>query len=120
MPVLLPNVIRFGKAVKVIHEVHHFFILLVIVEGNDRDAIVNLEGKTVHAIINNHNILEVPASKNTQILHVISFLRQEAMLPIQSMAHVLAIWIDVVEDSVSVGLVTCRESNNLEVFIRLL
>lgn len=42
------------------------------------------------------------------------------MLSVQSMAHVLAIWINIVQDGISICLMTCRKGNNLEVLIRLL
>lgn len=99
---------------------HHFLILRVVVEWNDRDAVVDLEGEAVDAVVDNNHILQVPSLKNPEVLNIVALLGQEAVLPVQPVRDVLVLRVDVVQNSISIDLVTRRECYHLEVLIGFL
>ena len=64
---------------------HHFLILFVIVKWNDRNTIIYLEGKTVHTVIDDDNILQIPAIKDSQVFDIVTFFSKKTVLSVQSM-----------------------------------
>ena len=75
---------------------HHFFILLIIVERNDRNAIIDLECKTIYTVVNDDYVLEVPVLEDPEIFDIVPLLSKEAMLSIEAMSYELVIWIYIV------------------------
>jgi len=75
---------------------HHFFILLIIIERNDRNAIINLECKTIYTVVNDDYVLEVPVLEDPEIFDIVPLLSKEAMLSIEAMSYELVIWIYIV------------------------
>ena len=96
MPVLFPHIICLRQAVKIVDEMHHFFILLIIIERNDRNAIIDLECKTIYTVVNDDYVLEVPVLEDPKIFDIVPLLSKEAMLSIEAMSYELVIWIYIV------------------------
>jgi hypothetical protein len=57
------------KLLKVMHQMNHFSVFLVMEEWKHRDTIVNLESKGVTSIINDDNVPHL-SSKDSEILYV--------------------------------------------------
>lgn len=75
---------------------HHFFILLIIIERNDRNTIIDLECKTINTVVNDDYVLEVPVLEDPEIFDIVPLLSEEAMLSIEAMSYELVIWIYIV------------------------
>lgn len=93
----------------------HLLVSFVIIERNDWNTIVDLEGKTVDAVVYYDHIFEVAAVEDSEIFDVVSFRCQAAVLTVESVFDELMVWINVVQDSISVHLVTGCEDNDLKV-----
>ena len=52
----------------------HLFISFIVVKWDDRDPVVDLEGETINAIVNDHNVLQVSIAKYPKILDVVTLL----------------------------------------------
>ena len=52
----------------------HLFIGLIIVKGDYRNSIVNLEGKAVNTVINNDYILQISVSEYPHVFDVVAFV----------------------------------------------
>ena len=121
LPVLASNVIDFGEAIEIVDEMQHLLVGLVLVERNDRDPIVDLEGEAVDRVVDDDHILEVPlVFEDPHVFYVVAFFSQEAVVPVEPCLDQLKVWIDVVQDSVCVCLVACSEHDYLEVLAGLL
>ena len=75
---------------------HHFFILLIIIERNDRNTIIDLECKTINTVVNDDYVLEIPVLEDPKIFDIVPLLSKEAMLSIEAMSYELVIWIYIV------------------------
>ena len=75
---------------------HHFFILLIIIERNDRNTIIDLECKTINTVVNDDYVLEIPVLEDPEIFDIVPLLSEEAMLSIEAMSYELVIWIYIV------------------------
>jgi hypothetical protein len=96
LPVLLTHIVDSSEAVQVVDEMKHFFVCFIIVEGNDRDSIVYLEGKAVYAIINDYHILQISFTKDTKVFYIVALGGEEAVLAIQTVLYQLVVWVDIV------------------------
>lgn len=136
LSVLLTHIIGPGEAIQIVYKMQHLFVGFIFIERNDRDAVVDLERKTVHAIVDDNYVFKVPHKTRTlidnlagsmrsvrltgeyaQIFYVVALLSEEAVLAVQTMSYQLVVWINVVKYSVSVRLVTGCEHNDLEVLV---
>lgn len=117
LPILFSHIVCLRQAVQVVDKMHHFFILLIIVERDDGNAIINLESKTVYAVVNDDYVLEVPALEDSQVLHIVALLSEEAMLSVEAVSNELVVRVHVVKDGVGVDLVARRERDHLEVLV---
>lgn len=98
----------------------HFFVLLIVIERYDRYAIVHLESEAVCAIIDDHDVREVPTLEYSEILHVVALVRQVAVLSVEAVLNELSIRIDEIKNGIGIRLVTCRECDDLIVLVCLL
>ena len=54
--VLLPNVLVPSYTLQIVCQVHQLLVFRVLVEGQDGNAIVQLEPKGVDSVVNNHHV----------------------------------------------------------------
>ena len=102
---------------EIVNQVEHFFIAGVIVEGNYRDSIVDLEGEAVHRIINDDHILKSSIANDSEILNVKSLLGENTVLSVHSELDKLSVRINIVENCVRICLVRSCEHHHLEMFV---
>jgi hypothetical protein len=62
--------------------------------------------------------LKIAISNDSQILDVKSFPRLDTTFPIESMFEELFLWIDVVENTFSIALMTCCKHNQFVVITK--
>lgn len=87
LSVLLSDIVALSETVKVEDQMHQLFIALIIVEGDDWNAVVKLIPERVDSIVNDDNILQIAVGNDPQVLYVNSFLRSYAMLSIESVLN---------------------------------
>ena len=71
MSILLPYIINSSEAIKIVNEMKHFLISLIVVKWYDWYSIIDLKRKTIHRIIDNNNVFQVSVSKNPEIFHIV-------------------------------------------------
>lgn len=87
LSVLLSDIVALSETVKVKDQMHQLFIALIIVEGDDWNAVVKLIPERVDSIVNDDNILQIAVGNDPQVLYVNSFLRSYAVLSIESVLN---------------------------------
>jgi hypothetical protein len=55
--VLFTHVLYLRQTLEVVDQVHHLFIVRVVVERNDRDAVVDLVSEAVDRVVNDNQVL---------------------------------------------------------------
>ena len=55
-----------------------------MVERNNGDAIVDLVGKGVHAVVYDHHVFHSSVGNDSQVFDVVALRRLHAVLPVQS------------------------------------
>lgn len=93
----------------------HFFISFVVVKGYNRDSIIDLESEAVDAVVNDDDVLEVTVVEDAEVLDVVAFAGEVAVLAIESVFYVFVVGVYVVEDGICVDLVARGEDYDLEV-----
>jgi hypothetical protein len=56
-PVLLSDIFNIVQAGEIVNQVEHFLIIWIVIEGNNWDTVVYLEGKGIDGIVDDHHIL---------------------------------------------------------------
>lgn len=92
----------------------HFFVAGLMIEGNNRNSIVNLISEGVNRIVNDDHIFHVSICDNPQIFHVIPFRSLDAVLPVHAILEKFVFGIDIVENSISISLVRSCEHHYLK------
>ena len=62
----------------------HLLVGLFVVERNNGDAIVDLIGERVHAVVNDHHVFHSSVGNDSQVFDVVALRRLHAVLPVQS------------------------------------
>lgn len=106
------------QASEVVGEVEQLFVAPVRVEGQDRDAVLDLKGETQHAVVDKNHVLQVAVSNDPQVLDEAE-LGLDAVLPVKPEVDQLATRVEVVEDRVGVLLVGGCEGYHLVELIGL-
>lgn len=103
---------RFLKAVEVVTQMPQFLILPVVVEGQDRYTVADVEGKAQSTIVDDDHVFQIAIFNYSQIFDE-AILRLNAVLSVKSTRKYLVFGVYMVQDSVSVQLITCCEGHNL-------
>lgn len=74
----------------------HLLILLVSVEGNDRNTVINLEREGKDRVVNDNEIFEISVFDDPQVLYVVAFLSLDAVVSVQSVLKVVVVWVNVI------------------------
>ena len=98
----------------------HLLIALLMIERNDWDTVVNLVGERVDRVVDDDHVFHRSIGDDSQILDVVALWSLHAVLPVHPILEQLILWVNVIEDSISVDLVRRSEDDNLEHFIGLL
>ena len=98
----------------------HLLVGLFVVEGDNGDAIVDLIGERVHAVVYDHHVFHSSVGNDSQVFDVVALRRLNAVLPVQSILEQLILRVNVVQYGISVGLVRRCEHDHLELFVGLL
>jgi len=117
--VLFAHIFTLSQAIEIVDQVHEFFILLVIVEGDYWNAIVQLVPKRIHCIVDDDQVFHGTIGDYPQVLDVDPFFSSYAMVPIQSVLYQLSLWIEQVKHHIGIGFVAGSEDNHLIVLIGL-
>ena len=80
----------------------HLFIIFILVERQNGDAIVKLEAKRVNCIVNNDHIFQVPVLNYPQILYVNSFLSLHARVSVKSVLNEFMLRIEIVQHNIGI------------------
>lgn len=94
------------------------FVFWVVKEGQDRDPIINIEGKAEGTVIYYNHVFEVAVANDAQVLDqpVVSLY---AVLPVKSRIEDLCIWVDEVQNGVCIRLITGCEADDLIILFQL-
>lgn len=100
------------KAVEVVPQMLQLLILTVVVEGQDRYAIVDVEGKAQGTIVDDHHVFQVMILYDSQIFDE-AILRLNAVLSVKSIGEYFIFGVYMVQDGISIELVTGSEGYEL-------
>jgi hypothetical protein len=114
-----PHVGQVLELCQVAGQVQQLLVLLALVVGDDRDAVVHLEVVGVHCVVDQHHAAQRPLY-HSQVLDVQAHLGLEAVLPVEPVRDHLASGVQVVDHLIRVAAVAGREDDNLELFVQLL
>ena len=120
LPILESYVLALGQTIQVENEMQHLLIRRLMIEWNNRDAVVDLVGEGVHRIIYYDHVLHLSVCDDAEVLNVVAFRRLHTMLPIQPILEQLILWVDIVQNRICISLVRRGEDNHLKLFRRLL
>lgn len=95
-------------------------ILLIVVVGNNRKSVLDLESEGVGGIIDYDNVLHISIHQNSEVLDVDSLFRLDAVFSEEAVLDILVFWVKVVEDYIGVAGVGGRENYNLVVLRQFL
>ena len=65
LPVLLPHIFTLSKAVEVEDKVHQLLVCLIVIEWNDRDAVVKLVPERIYGIVYYNQVVKVSVGDNS-------------------------------------------------------
>ena len=109
------------QTLQVLREMQQLFILFVVVERDDGDAVLELVAERVHCVVHDHDVFEPPVGlEYAQVLHVDAVTRPDAALSVESLREYLPFGVEQVQHHIRVGTVTGREHHHLEQFTRSL
>jgi len=103
---------RFLKAVEIVPQMLQFLILSVIVERQDRYAVVDVEGKAQSTIVHDDHVFQISIFNDSQIFDE-AILCLNAVLSVKSTRKYLIIRVYMVQNGVSIQLITCCEGHDL-------
>ena len=86
-------------------------VVLPLEVGQDGDPVIELEGVGVGSIVDQDHILHGPV-QYPQVLNEVTFLGDEAVLPVKAVLDELPLWVQVVQDLVGIAGVACSEDHD--------
>ena len=84
LSVLHSDILTRGQTVQIEDQVEHLLVGLFVVEGDNGDAIVDLVGEGVHAVVYDHHVFHSSVGNDSQVFDVVALRRLNAVLPVQS------------------------------------
>jgi len=100
------------KAVEVVPQMLQLLILTVVVEGQDRYAIVDVEGKAQGTIVDDDHVFQVMILNDSQIFDE-AILRLNAVRSVKSTGEYFIFGVYMVQDGIGIQLVTGGERYKL-------
>ncbi len=94
-------------------------IILIVVEGYDGHAVLDLVREWVDRVVDQHDLVQGKALKDTQIFHIVAVVGLQARVTVESKGKQGVLWINKIEDCVSIWLMRSCEDANLEQFSSL-
>ena len=92
-----------------------FLIFLIVIERNDRYAILELIKVGVCCVIDEKDVLQVTVLEHSKILDVDALLGLPAMASVESVGNEFLLWVEMVEHDVRVTLMAgCKDDNLAE------
>ena len=118
LSVYLSDVFSACEVFEVVDEVEKFFVVLVVVPGNDRDPVVELIAERIGSVINDDNVLNPSVAQDPQVLdeHPVD---HQAVFPVQPVMDELATGVEVVQHDVRVAPMRSGEDYDLEALVGL-
>ena len=92
--------------------------VLAVVEGQDRDSVAELQAKRASRVVNQNNIAQLSVDPR-KVFHV-QAVEVDAVFAVQPVMEELFLWVDLVENSISIVLVARSEDHDLPLFADLL
>ena len=118
LSVLLSHVVTVFETLEVKLEVEHLLVFGVVVEANDRHAVVELERERVHAVVDQDDVTQSALVEDAHVLDVeVGIVRSDAAGAEVSGLDQGAVRVQVVDDRVRVLLLTGCEDDHLEVLV---
>ena len=74
----------------------HLLVALLVVERDNWNAIIDLVGKRVNAIIHDHHVFHLSVCDDAQILDIVAFWGLHAVLSVQSVLEKFIFWVYVI------------------------
>ena len=74
----------------------HLLVALLVVERDDRNAIIDLISERVDAIVHDHHVFHLSVCDDAQILNIVAFWGLHAVLSVQSVLEKFVFWVYVV------------------------
>ncbi len=68
-----------------------FSVFLIIIEGKNRNPIIQLEAKRVDMVIDNRDLMEVSVSEYPQILHIYLLSGLDAVFTVEAIVNELMV-----------------------------
>ena len=96
LAILHPHVLARRQAVQVEDQVEHLLVALFVVERDNWNAIIDLIGERVYAIIHDHHVFHLSVCDDAQILDIVAFRGLHAVLSVQSVLEKFVFWVYVI------------------------
>lgn len=90
-----------------------FLIFLIVIERNDRYAILELIKVGVCCVIDEKDVLQVAVLEHSKILDVDALLGLPAMASVKSVGNEFLLWVEMIEHDICVTLMTGCEYDDL-------
>jgi len=102
-----------GERKHILGQIDQFLVSGVIEVRDDRDAVVELEAKGVYRVVHQNHVLKIPILDDSEVFDENAFFRLKAVLAIHPEIDECSFWVDQVDDSVSILLITGSEDADL-------
>ena len=86
---MLPNIFTLSEAIKVEDQMHQFLVRFVVVERNDRDAIVQLVAERIHCIVYDDHVFQVSIRNDSEVFNIYSLLCSNTVISIEPILYQL-------------------------------
>lgn len=100
---------------QVVHEMFELLVILVVVEGQNRQPVLQLVAKRIGRVIHNDNILYVPVHQNPQVLDENALFSLNAVLPEEAVGYIFGALVDIVQHNVRVAAVRGCKDDDFEI-----
>lgn len=84
---------------------HQLLITVVIKVRYNRNSVVNLVSKRIHAVVHNHHAGQVSVLDYPQVFYVVTFWRQYTVLSVKAMLEQCVVRVNIVQYCICVYLV---------------
>ena len=103
--VLFTDIVAVFEALKIELEMEHLLVLWVVVEADDGNAVVKLEGERVHGVVYENDVSEASLVEDAHVLYVEVWVASpDTAWPVVSGLDKLSLRVEVVDDWVGVLL----------------
>ena len=110
---VLPDIVAMAQCSQQVCQMLQLLILWIVVVRNDGDPVVELEAKRVDRVVDEDQVLERSVADDSEVFDEDAFLGLEAVLSVESELDERLVWVNQVDDRVSILAMACCEYAHL-------